>query len=228
VVLRPTLALAAVLGLQSVVGDYYRGDGLGLGVSLSLRADGSFSFSRGGHLEQVTAIEGRAELDGVSLHLEPAVTAPHAEAELLPQKLVVVRWAERVYLVPDEEGPLFAAHVTRKREPRDAIYGWFLLRRSDWQKPTTGLPEVPPAWQKWLLRTPVDARITRPLARHRAEIDAGDQQGLSPGLLLRLVSKQYGSADERVISVAASSSVIENDYGDPPLLVGWRVTSRAP
>ena len=218
----------AVLGLQSVVGDYYSGDGHGLSVNLSLRSDASFSFSRGGHLGQLAAIEGHARLEGSSLHLEPAATLPHAEAELLPRKLVVVPWDERVYLVPDEEGPLFAAHVTRGREPRNVIYGWFLLRRSDWQKAASGLPELPHAWQKWLLQRPVDARIIRALARHRAEIDAGDKQGLHPGVLLTLVSKQYGPSDVRVVSVATDSSIIENDYGDPPLLIGWRVTSRAP
>jgi hypothetical protein len=224
----PTLAIAAVLGLQSVVGDYYRGDGLGLSVQLSLKADGSFSFTYGGHLGQLAAIDGRAQLEGVSLDLAPTASVPDAEGDLLPRKLVVVRWAERVYLVPDSEGPLFAAHVTRKREPRHAIYGWFLLRRSDWQKTASGLPEVPPAWQKWLLRTAVDARIIQALARHRAEIDAGDKQGLHPGVLLALMSKQYGPSDVRVVSVAADSSIIENDYGDPPLHVGWRVTSRGP
>jgi hypothetical protein len=223
-----TLAVAAALGLQSVVGDYYKGDGLGLIVNLSLTADGSFSFWRGGHLGQVAAIEGHARLEGSSLYLEPPATLPHDDVEYLPRKLVVVYWADRVYLVPEVEGPKFVAYVTRKREPRDAIHGWFLLRQSDWQKAATGLPEMPPEWQKWLLRAPVDARIIRALTRHRAEINAGGNKGLHPGQLLSLVSKQYGPSDVRVVSVTAESSTIENDYGDPPLLVGWRVTSRGP
>ena len=223
------LMLATVaLGLQLVVGDYYRGDGHGLSVNLSLRSDATFAFSHGGHLGQSLAVEGHARLEGAFLYLEPATSLPPAEASLLPRRLVVVPWAERVYLVPEGEGPLFAAHVTRGREPRTEVYGWFLLKRTDWQKAASGPPAVPATWQKWLLQSPVDARIIRALARHRAEINAGSKQGLHPGILLALVSKKYGPSDVKVVSVTVDSSIIENDYGDPPLLVGWRVTSRAP
>jgi hypothetical protein len=219
---------SAGLGLQLLAGEYYRGDGLGLSVKLSLRSDAGFSFSCGGHLGEVLAVEGQARLEGSSLLLEPTTPILPAEAWHFSRRLVVVPWAERVYLVPEEEGVRFAAHVTRGREPRTKVYGWFLLKRPDWEKATSGLPEVPAAWQRWFLQKSVDARITRALARHRAEIGAGSKQGLTPGILLGLVSKKYGPSDVRVVSVTADSSIIENDHGDPPLLVGWRVTSRAP
>ena len=212
--------------VQDVTGDYYRGDGQGLSVSLSLRPDATYSFKAGGHLGPYADAQGRFGVDAPWLILEPSVPLT-SEAELmLPTRLLVVRWADRLYLIPEAEGANFAAHVNRREEPRSAVYGWFLLRRSDWEKKAHGFPQLPTEWQQWLLRSPVEGRITRALARHRAEIDVGSKHSISLGLMLTLVSKKYGWTDVRVVSVAAGSSIIENDYGDPPLLVGGRVTSR--
>jgi hypothetical protein len=211
---------------QDVTGDYYRGDGRGLGVSLSLRPDATYSFKAGGHLGPYADTQGRFSVDASWLTLEPsAALTPEAEL-MLPTKFKVVPWADRLYLIPEAEGPNFASHVNRREEPRSEMWGWFLLRERDWEKKAHGTPRVPSEWQQWLLRAPIEGRITRALARHRAEIDVGSKRSVSPGLVLTLVSKKYGWTDVRVVSVTAGSSVIENDYGDPPLLVGWRVTSR--
>jgi hypothetical protein len=227
------LALAPLLAigpppdvLPLVAGEHYRGDGRGLSVTLSLRADATYSFTWGGHLGSYADTKGTFRLDGSSLALEPSVALAPAEALMLPSNFVVVRWAHRVYLIPEAEGANFAAHVSRGEEPRTDRNGWFLLRRPDWEKPPQGSPQLPTEWQKWLLRAPVEARITRGLARHRAEIDVGSKGSVNPGLVLTLVSKKYGWTDVRVVSVTAHSSIIENDYGDPPLLAGGRVTSR--
>lgn len=228
------LASGVLLSLQlqadptgDLTGDYYCGDGRGFNWNFSLRADGSYSFASHGHMGPYADSKGRVRLNAASLTLELTDGAPRLLEAPLPLALVVVRWADRRYLVPEHEGARFAAHVARAWEPRADKYGWFLLRQSDWAKPVRGLPELPERWHKWLLRSPVEARIMRALTRHRAEIDAGSNRNLQPGMLLGLVSKKYGSTDVRVVTVGASSSTIENDYGDPPLVRGGRVTSRA-
>lgn len=214
--------------VDDLAGKYFSGAPLGPWVHLSLRPDGTYTYTCDTDVGPLGDREGHIQLAGSSLTLVATGTPPPEPDAFVPSQLVVVRWSDRVYLVFEGEGPLFAAHVTRGEEPRTSEYGWFrfLLRESDWNKPTRGLPELPEQWRKWLLVTPVEARVTRTFARHRAEIDAGARQKLEPGMLLNLVSKKYGSTDVRVVSVARDSSVIENDYGDPPLVVGGRVTSK--
>jgi hypothetical protein len=211
-----------------LTGKYYSGAPLGPWVHLSLRPDGTYTYTCDTDVGHLGDREGQIELAGTSLTLVATGTPGTEPDPFVPSQLVVVRWSDRVYLVFRDAGPLFAAYVTRGQEPRTTEYGWFrfLLREGDWNKPARGLPELPEQWRKWLLVTPVEARVTRTIARHRAEIDAGARQKLEPDMLLNLVSKKYGSTDVRVVSVAKDSSVIENDYGDPPLLVGGRVTSR--
>jgi hypothetical protein len=228
------VALAALLlnepqveSPTAIAGDYYRGDGLGLNWSLSLKPDGTYSFSWHGCMGLYAEREGRFSVTGALLILDAASSATSAHEMSLPSRFMAVRWGSRLYLIPEEEGSRLAAYVTRGFEPRRVMHGSFLLRESDWEKPARGLPEVPAEWQKWLLRTPVEARVTRVLARHRAEIGAGSKQELHPGMLLSLVSRKYGSTDVRVVSVGPSSSVVENEYGDPPFVSGGRVTSKA-
>ncbi len=210
-----------------LVGEYYSGDGLGMNMSLSIKADGRYSFAWDGCLGRYAQSEGAIRAASELLVLAASNAIGAAEGLLLPSRLLIVRWGDRLYLVPEDKGPLFAAHVVRGHEPRVGANGWFMLRRSDWDRPARGLPDVRPEWQKWLLRAPVEARVTCVLARHRAEIDAGSNEHLHPGLLLNLVSNKYGPSDVRVVSVRAGSSTIENDYGDPPMEMARRVTSKA-
>jgi hypothetical protein len=228
------LALEALLSAEKhtdavgdLAGDYYCGDGRSFNWSFSLEPDGTYSFESNGHQGNHAESRGRVHLDAGSLTLEPMGPSTAESEESLPLNLAAVRWAGRLYLVPEQEGARFAAWVTRGWEPRGNAHGWFLLRESDWNKPVRGLPEVPERWQKWLLKSPVEANVTRALERHRAEIGAGSNQKVQPGMLLILVSKKYGPTDVRVVSVTAGSSIVENNYGDPALVIGSRVTSRA-
>jgi hypothetical protein len=211
-----------------LAGDYFSGDGLGINWALSLRPDGTYSFTWDGCLGRYAERQGRFRVDGFLVVLERAESWPASPDEMeLPSSLVAVRWGERLYLVPEAEGARFVADVTRGWEPRHGTHGRFLLRQSDWEKPARGVPDLPEGWRKLLLPAPVEARVTRVLARHRAEIGAGSNQKLHPGVLLSLVSKKYGSTEVRVVSVGPASSIVENDYGDPPFVSGGRVTSRA-
>jgi hypothetical protein len=73
----------------------------------------------------------------------------------------------------------------------------------------------------------VETVISRQPAYHRAEIPVGTIGGVAAEMRLMLVSRKYGSNEVRVVSVTANTAVIENDYGDPPLSKGVRVTSKA-
>jgi len=227
------LMLAALLSTSvqadsatGLVGDYYRGDGRGMNVSLSIKTDGTYFIALDGCLGRYAQAEGVTRVADHILILEAASPPAPGDELMLPSRLLIVRWDDRLYLVPESDGPLFAAYVTRGWEPRSDAHGWFLLRELDWQKPTGGVPELPAEWRTWLLRTRVEARVSRVLARHRAEINAGSKRGVQPGLLLNLVSRKYGPSDVRVLAVRGDVSIIENDYGDPPMEIGRRVTSR--
>ncbi len=193
---------------------------------LGFSPEGTYKFGVSGHMGYQAEAPGVARLVGTILTLEP--TQPVSEAQRdLPTSLQVVRWGDRVYLIPDDKGPRFADSAVHHWEPRTNLHGDFLLREPDWGKPVRGMPELPAGWRPWLIESVIEARITRSLARHRAEIGVGSRQRVSVGLILRAVSSKYGWTDVSVVSVSPNSSVIENAYGDQPLLKGLRISSRA-
>ncbi len=60
----------------------------------------------------------------------------------------------RETLVPKEDGKRFCDKVNEGREPRSQPHGFFYLRRGDWGKKVTGLPNVPDAWKSFLQKKP--------------------------------------------------------------------------
>jgi hypothetical protein len=227
------IALAALVAtgesppaIESLAGKYYRGDGLGVNWSLQLNTNGTYAFTWDGCLGRYAESQGHYRLSGQVVVLEAEASATPAGQLDLPSRLVGVGWGSRQYLIQEDRGPEFVAAITRGFEPRRQLHGQFLLRRSDVSQPARGAPAMPEEWRKWLLPAAVEARVTKVLARHRATVDAGANRALHAGMLLTLTSQKYGPSDIRVVEVLRASSVVENDYGDPPFVLGGRVTSR--
>jgi hypothetical protein len=213
-------------GLGAVTGEYYLGDGLGLNWTLSLNAAGAFSFEWDGCMGRYDESEGSATLEDGFVRLVPTKAREQGVGKPLPLRWLPVPWGDRMYLLSEDDVPLFASYVNRGWEPRSGAHGLFLLRRDDWQKPAAGPPRLPDRWMPFILTKPVEARVTRVLGRHRAEINAGSQQGVQPGMLLTVIGRKREWADVRATAVAARSSVVEGEYGRPALAKGQRVTSK--
>jgi hypothetical protein len=65
-------------------------------------------------------------------------------------ELVVVKWGNRNYLIPENAIPRFAESIKRGAEPRSTPYGGWLLRENDWQLIATGFPDLPDKYKHLL------------------------------------------------------------------------------
>jgi hypothetical protein len=125
-------------GLDEVVGSYYHGDGLGTNCTLTIEANGRFSYIWTGCLGVYEQGEGPAEMAGGRLVLHPEGNrSPRLKTRYIP-----VRWDERLYLIPEEQVPAFRTIVEKGDEPRTGPHGWFYLRRGDWDKQAQGRPQL--------------------------------------------------------------------------------------
>ena len=185
--------------------------------SVSLELDGRGRYVRTtGDCTSAHTEKGSYEIaDGVlSLTCEEAKTRPHGDregavpgpesarqrgCERTSQRLLLVGWGERMYLIDEAEARRFANAVNvgaePRRQPRDLLadsrftnLGLFLLREGDEEKPAPGLPEMPAAWQPYLLKQPVSARVAGIRAegkdRRVALLETRDGEALRPGMLL--------------------------------------------
>ncbi len=140
--------------LGAIVGDYYYGDGLGINCSLVVKPEGRFTFIWRGCLGLYGRNQGGAKIVKDHLILVPEQPNDPGGFGSLSPDLIPVRWGERLYLVSKEAGKSFCHEVNEGREPRSNRHGTFYIRRGDWEKKVTGLPDVPNAWKSWLRKNP--------------------------------------------------------------------------
>jgi hypothetical protein len=70
-------------------------------------------------------------------------------------------WSERSYLIQPKELISFCNAVNNSDEPRKSIEGLFLLRQSDLKKRPKDLPIVPEEMQQYILKKPIEAKISQ-------------------------------------------------------------------
>ena len=100
--------------------------------------------------------EGAAKVESNHLILTPEQPSDSKSFGATPTDFVVVRWGDRLYLIPKEDGKRFCNEVKLGREPRSNLHGRFYLRRGDCDKKVTGLPTVPKEWESWLQKQPLE------------------------------------------------------------------------
>ena len=210
--------------LSEIAGTYYQGDGLGVNWTLTVDSQGRFSFTWDACMGRVDDNFGDAEIDDGVLLLHPQKPLEHGKLRRLPVRLLPVRWAERLYLVDDESMPLFAEYINRAKEPRSHAQGMFFLRQEDWRTKSSGYPNLPSRWERFLLPRPVNARIVKLANDHLAEIDKGSADGLQVGMFLTAVAENEWIR-VTVRSVNKDSSVVEAQ-AEHLLMMDYLVTSR--
>ncbi len=136
----------------SVVGEYYRGDGLGQNDGLNLKRDKTFFFSQSSDDGQSAEWSGTYTFQNNHVTLTPSseffslrttnfrtfsMCRNHAKALLthfetkpsFPLKtLVAVSWGKRLYLIPDEDLRHFCNDINLGEEPRGDIHGDYFVR----------------------------------------------------------------------------------------------------
>src|SRR4029077_17772134 len=112
------------------------------GISLDIAPDSGFVYVWGSDTGMVDRNLGRVTSEPGYLSLSFLYRNKRGDYGF-DEKLVPVRWAERVYLVPPERLLDFCNDISSEREPRARIRGGVLLRKGDEDRPTTGLPDLP-------------------------------------------------------------------------------------
>jgi len=135
--------LASPVEPSTVEGYYFRGDGLGVNQALDLYANHRFGFLWRGCLGVYGRGSGTWSLSGDRLVLKDESRDESGDYR-------VVRWGPRVYLIPDESMIRFCEAIRQGGEPRNDSFGMFYLRQEDWEKPASGLPEVPAEFVRYL------------------------------------------------------------------------------
>ena len=209
---------ASLLKGEFVRNRYYEGD------ILDLSTDGEFTYRFSSCMQGHTCEGGLSYENGRLRFLPKAghtpdglartTTCPFSQGrfELLP-----IRWDERVYLVEPDRVLEFCNRVNLGDEPVRETYGhYFYIRRDDHKKAAKRAPVLPREWSRYILSKPVSCKVTRQ-REYKLTLDAGDQDGLQPGMLLVSNCSSELSPDAtsytEIVSVGQSESRAEVRHG---------------
>ena len=147
-----------------------------------------------------------------------------------PWEYYHIQWSGRMYLVPSWtpwDSVEFCNEVNGGTEPRHEADGWLLLRQDDWNMPVVGLPSVPLSLEKFILREPVNGKITEVIGKSDAWIDLGTKDGVFKQMRLS-VRGHDGSivGQATIIKVEENRCRIRDAWGDAQFAAGQRVSSR--
>jgi hypothetical protein len=145
--------------LNFLAGNYYHGDGFGENRYFNIKPDETYDFKWLGCCGTYAADNGTAEIKNGYLTITANNTsegsAPwgkeiqlHKVDQLVLVNFIPIIWGGRTYLVKPGEMIEFCIMVNEGGEPRNCAHGFYYLRRDDWQKRTSGLPNLPPPWNK--------------------------------------------------------------------------------
>jgi hypothetical protein len=221
-------------------GEYYRGDGLGVNVSLVIAPGAGFVFRWSGCLGLYDLNYGGIAVTGGRIKLSFEHPNRPDGAMGIDPELIPVLWGERHYLVGSAEMKEFANAVNSGIEPRNGLHGLFLLRRGDEKKAATGDPLIPAEYRGLLLTVPITARISRigesqlakaewcPSGQFRTTpvtLDAGTEKGVQEGMEFYVAHSRRYVSPLHVIKVEARSSEtkVVQCTGDPPPSTDWEL-----
>ena len=225
--------------LRDLAGTYVRGANMTWTETLTIDADGRFERSSRGCMG-ATRYTGSTSLEGdrVILHGLPDDPQKVAEIERFDvNRLRIVTWGERVYLIEDMLMADFCNSVNASLEPRASPHGHALLREGDWLRPALSLPIVPAEWSELLLHADLAGTVIA-LDADTAWVDFGSSDGLRKGmdLLARDVRTPElfiarGAPPTRhvslhVLELESDRCRVRRRYPGTGLEVGMRVTSR--
>ena len=228
---------ASQLAPDHWAGRYYRGDGLGVNVSVAVAPAAGFVFEWHGCLGLYDRNFGSVATTGDELALSPLYENSAQGFQGIAEKLLFVRWGERRYLVPTASVVRFCNAINLGHEPRGSRHGSFLLHEADLTKNPRGLPSLPHEQLRYVLDAPIDAKVTRVGAtrtRHgryiaartvRIVLDVGSGDGVLPGMEFVFVEEPIGRAVVEHVESDTCTATVSFFEEDPPPQVGWRLST---
>ncbi|WP_395680795.1 hypothetical protein [Dokdonella sp.] len=172
------------------------------GLDIALDRDGWVGYKESADAGVALGVEGRyAVRDGrLIVNLDDTDRPPNTPAQ---QAFVIVRWDDRVALVPEGSMAFIVNELNTRFDSFTASFMWndtALQRPRDRGRPPCGLPVVEGEWRRRMHAVPVAATIVaaRPdvaaatkyspedanLHHYRIDIDAGSDAGLFEGMFL--------------------------------------------
>jgi hypothetical protein len=198
----------------AVAGEYYKGDGLGENLSLSILPDGRYSLISSG----CTGVDHR-ESGFVQERNGQYVLAPTKRSgPSIDRNFVLVGWGQRRYLIPPDEMQELRDAIIDGHEPREDSHGRFYIREPI--APAEALPDSPPAWADSLregLRVGKVMAVSDmgPARVDRATVNLGSKDGLREGDVLTVqIHGPYFRRRFLVVSVADHSCEADGPYPD--------------
>lgn len=208
-----------------LVGNFQRTYSRGESADLQILPDSRYSLLKDSHVGMSPSESGYARAEGAFLFLpsEGAEEGPAARTYR------VVNWGPREYLVRDDQLERFCKSVLDGFEPRRSVGGRFFLRRDDWNKEVSGLPDLPSPWVEHLRERLLRGRVTEVSKRRLVSVDLGSADGLTVGSFLGVRGRDVEDRSRlRVISVSDHSCTALEEGGredGPRLEVGQRVVA---
>jgi hypothetical protein len=147
------------LGKHPWAGEYYEGDGLGVGISLALAPQAGYVFEWHGCMGVYDRNFGGVSVVDGKLRLSFTFANAREGFQGISSEFIPVSWGSRVYLIPPDDMIEFCNSVNAGREPRNNIHGLHLLRCGDEKKPVAGFPSVPDAYAQYLQERPITSEI---------------------------------------------------------------------
>ena len=225
-------------------GNYYAGDGLGENTSLVLAPKSGYVFEWRGCMGLYDRNFGAATWTNDRVRLSFTFQNKRDGFQGIAPELIPISWESREYLVAADDIVGFCNDINEGREPRNEIYGSYLLRQGDEKKEVKGLPEVPEQYRQYLLAKPVKATIvsvgaytTRPSVADwkfkdtPVTIDAGMKQGLLVGMELLVTQPENIVESVKITKVEdarAEAVMVQAGEEEPGPKAGWRLSTRAP
>lgn len=220
-------------------GEYYAQDGPTAGTQLLWSPAAGFlirwSTCCHGWRERVNY--GGAAFEGGALKLKPELSGKGANVYPVGADFIPVLWGQQHYLIPAAR--LINFCYAFKNAGNAPEMEAFLLKTDDREKPSAGLPGVPPEFRKYLHSKPLVALISqvRPWSPgHDLTLNVGREDGVVAGMKFYASSPrnvfmlvEVTEVGERTSSAYVVTSGYRNQSDDEVRpRVGWKLTSRAP
>jgi hypothetical protein len=164
--------------LKAISGAYVLGDGKGDNRSLEVRADNQYWFTLDGCMGLYHECHGSVTQKGSRLIL----ASDHrnaSECRLGDLEFELIRWDQRIYLVPDSQKDAFCTAVNSGNEPRQSSFGTFYVRCDLWNQGALGRPDVPETWEdsldKWIAR----GRVVGTVDERAVTVNLGSHHGIT-------------------------------------------------
>ena len=222
-------------------GKYYYGDGLGVNVTFFVAPDAGYLFEWHGCMGLYDRNYGAVQEDDGRIRLSFTLENIRQGFQGIADEFVHVEWAGRSYLVPSDGFVGFCNEINSGDEPRDQARGEYLLRAGDEKKEVIGFPKIPKAYRPYLLSVPVEAKIVavgdfvlRPsicewnFKDTTLVLDAGKNDGLLPGMLLRVVEPDRIVESATVVSIEDETcKVVMTQCEDDAIEIekGWKLST---